>query len=331
MTLSMRLVALFIAGAAILAAATVGVVLWRPAIKSVVVLGVGPATERVVEGLRAGLAERGWVEDRTIRFVVPDTPTSIEALRAEARDRIGRDTSLVVTLSTQAALAARDVADPLGIPLLLSPASDPVAVGLVSGTIHPGQSVTGIAFAAQEARRLELLSRLAPAAHRVWVPFDAADPSPAAVVAGLRPVADKLGLTLVTANIRDFVQLRAALDALPRDIDAVFVPPDVRISGNTRAVAAAAAAAPRHLPVTVPQRDGVAQGALFSYGFDAHALGLQAARLADLILTGTPAADLPIETPDMQLAINLTTADLLGTTVPDDLLRHALVVGRAGE
>lgn len=325
----MRIAATFIITAGIIATVG-GVAVFRHAnVKDVLVLGSSPATARIVEGLRAGLSERGWAEGKTIRYDILALPTPFPEMEQEIRTHLTRHTDLVVALTTRSALATHPALTPLGVPLLLSPASDPVAVGLVSGNIHPGQSITGIAFAAQEARRLETLARLVPHARRIWVPFDHSDPSPTAVVKDLERTAAKLGLTLVRTDVRDLNQLRAALDALPRDIDAIFIPPDVRLSSHIRAVTTVATA--RHLPLTTPQRDGVEQGALFSYGFDLYTLGQQSARLADQILGGTPAADLPIETPDMQLAINLTAADLLGLPVPDDLLRHAIIIGRTGE
>lgn len=300
-----------------------------PTIRNVVVLSHAPVSERAFDGLRQGLAERGWREDEAIRFLKPIPQPNADLLQAQAREIIDHGTALVVAMSTPAAIAARDVAAARGVPLLLSPASDPVAAGLVSSVTHPGQPVTGIAFAMQEPRRIEMLQRLAPKVRRVWVPYDSTDPSPVATLPRLRAAADKLGLTLVPADIRSAAQLRAALDPLPRDIDAIFVPPDAMLATNTRAIAAAAAA--RGLPLTVPHREGVALGALFSYGFDLYALGRQAARLADQILSGTPAADLPIETADMDLTINLAVADRLALDIPEDMLRHATIVGQAGE
>jgi putative ABC transport system substrate-binding protein len=145
----------------------------------------------------------------------------------------------------------------------------------------------------------------------------------------LRDAAAKLGLTLVEADVRGQTALRAALDTLPVDVNAIFVPPDSALASNLRPILSIAAR--RGIPVSVPHRDGVAQGALFSYGFDLYAAGKQAARLADRILSGTPAADLPIEFAEMEVTLNLATADRLGLHIPDDILRHANIVGRPGE
>lgn len=298
-------------------------------IRTVVVLNHAPSGERAFEGLRQGLAALGWRDEEAIRFVKPPVQPDAALLRAQAWELIDSRTALAVALSTPAAMAAREVAAVHGVPLLLAPVSDPVATGLVSGTVHPGQQVTGVGFAAQEPRRMEILKRLAPGVRRIWVPHDSTDPSPTATLARLQATAAKLDVTLVPADIRSPAQLHAVLDSLPRDIDAIFVPPDAMLASNVRAIAAAGAS--RGLPVTVPHRDGVALGALFSYGFDLNALGRQAARLADQILSGTPAEDLPIETADMSMTINLAVADRLNLVVPEDLLRHADIVGQAGE
>lgn len=329
MTRAKRIAGLFFATVCALALGAAVIVATHPRPKTVLIIGGHPANSKVADGLRMGLAERGWTEGENIRFVTAPPAFSSETLADEARNTIDRNTDLVVTLTTQAALATRDIAKPLGIPLLMIPASDPVAVGLVSGNIHPGQNITGITFAAQEARRLEYLARIAPTARRIWIPFDPSDPSPTAIVARLRPVAEKLGLTVLTQDVHNIRDLLKGLESLPRDVDAIFIPPDIRLSGNVRAIANAALA--RRLPITTPHLNGVEQGALFSYGFDIDTLGKQGARLADLILRGTPAADLPIEIAEMKLSVNLTVADLLGITIPDDLLRHAVIVGQAGE
>lgn len=315
--------------AATLSAVLYGSLFRHGNLKTVLVLSNATVTERIFDGLRDGLLELGWRENVSIRFITPAPQASPALLRAQARDLIDQDIALVVTLSTPAALAAREAAATFDIPLLMAPASDPVSAGLISSTSHPGQSVTGIAFALQEARRLEMLTRLLPTARHIWVPYNSSDPSPTATVARLRETAAKLGLTLITTDIRSVLELRAALNAPPRSIDAVFLPPDALLASQTRTIVAAASA--RGLPVTVPHREGVALGALFSYGFDLYALGKQAARLADQILSGTSAADLPIETADMNLSINVTMADRFGITIPEDMLRHAMIIGQPGE
>lgn len=324
-----RFIFAFVLLALVMGGGLIAAVWHAPTPRTILVLNNAAVAEPALDGLRDGLTALGWREGRDIRFLHPGPQPSTTRLRAQARELIDGDTALVVTLSTPAALAAREETERNGLPLLMAPAADPVAVGLVSGLSHPGQQITGVAFGLQEARRLEYLTRIVPAARRVWVPFDHADSSPQAAFQRLREAAAKLGLTLVEADVRGQAALRAALDTLPMDVDAIFVPPDAALASNLRPILSIAAI--RNLPVSVPHRDGVAQGALFSYGFDLYAAGKQAARLADRILSGTPAADLPIEFAEMEVTLNLAAADRLGLRIPDDILRHANIVGRPGE
>ncbi|MBX9633845.1 MAG: ABC transporter substrate-binding protein [Magnetospirillum sp.] len=296
--------------------------------KVVIVVNHAAVADKAFVGLRQGLIQRGWRENETIRFVYDGPEPSPTNLRAQARNHMDRGADLVVSLSTPAALAAREAAEAAGIPLLLSPASDPIASGLVSSLTHPGQAVTGVTFALQEPRRLEWLKRLMPEIRVVWIPYNHADPSPTATLARLQQAASKLNITIETADVRSIGELSNALDSIPPTVDAIFIPADALLASQMDRILATGWA--RKLPVTSPHQDGVAQGALFSYGFDLNVLGLQAARLADQILRGTPANDLPIEAAEMELSINLTSAERLGLTISDDVLRHARILGRPG-
>jgi putative ABC transport system substrate-binding protein len=57
-------------------------------------------------------------------------------------------------------------------------------------------------------------------------------------------------------------------------------------------------------------------------------MGKQAAGLADQILKGTKPGDLPVETAEYFLIINLQTAQAIGLDVSDEILRQADTVIR---
>lgn len=293
--------------------------------QTVAVLNHAAVAEPALAGFKQGMAALGWEEGRDIVYLYRGPEASPAALRAQAKDYVDAGADLVLTLSTPATQAAVDVTVPAGVPLLMAPSSDPVGSGLVKSVSDPGRPVTGVSFALQEPRRLEWLSRLVPGLTTVWVPYDFADPSPKLAVRRIQPVADALGIRLITADIRSATELRTALTAIPEGVQAVFVPPDARVASALAELLDAAFA--RGLVVTTPHRAGVEKGALFSYGFDLTAVGVQAARLGDQILKGVPASNLPIESADFSLSLNLDSAARLGVTVPDDVLRHARLYG----
>jgi len=74
-------------------------------------------------------------------------------------------------------------------------------------------------------------------------------------------------------------------------------------------------------------REDVQAGGLISYGASAPDLFRRAAEYVDKILRGARPADIPVEQPTkFDLAINLTTAKVLGLTIPPTLLALATEV-----
>jgi putative tryptophan/tyrosine transport system substrate-binding protein len=69
-------------------------------------------------------------------------------------------------------------------------------------------------------------------------------------------------------------------------------------------------------------------GAVVTYAGSFPAMGRQAARLADQILKGIKPGDLPVETAEYFLHINLQTATAMGLDIPDTILRQADTVIR---
>ena len=79
----------------------------------------------------------------------------------------------------------------------------------------------------------------------------------------------------------------------------------------------------RKIPVISAGHVDYDDGIVMSYGPLDDRTGLQAARLAHGILRGTPPRDLPVETSEFFLGINLKAAKTIGVKIPDDILRQA--------
>jgi putative ABC transport system substrate-binding protein len=65
-----------------------------------------------------------------------------------------------------------------------------------------------------------------------------------------------------------------------------------------------------------------------SLGHDNIPLGRQAAGLADQILSGIKPANLPVESAELFLSVNLNTANTIGLDIPDEILDAADIVAR---
>jgi putative ABC transport system substrate-binding protein len=154
------------------------------------------------------------------------------------------------------------------------------------------------------------------------------DTSPRLSVDRIKPIAEELGIRLDLRHVRSAPELGAMLKALPADADAIFIPTDALVASNLPLILLAAME--RGIPVSAVENNSVRKGALMTYGFDLRALGHQGARIAAQVLAGTPAGDLPIETAEFRLSINLDTAQRLRIAIADSILRQADVLRDSG-
>jgi putative tryptophan/tyrosine transport system substrate-binding protein len=267
-------------------------------------------------GLRDGLVELGYREDKHFTIGVRFTEGRPDDLPAAARDLVRLGVDIIVTgESTTAAKAAQMVTNRIPI-VFIGSGDDPVAVGLVKSIARPGANITGIADLDVELapKRMEIFRELVPTLKRVLLPYNATNPDVAAHVAAHRGAARRLELTLVERPLRSEEEARKALTGLRKgEADGVmslrFL--SLNISGFILE------GAPRAMiPTMFHVPYFVERGGLASYSAGAYPLGLQAARLVDKIIKGAKAGEVPVEQPwKFELVVNLKAAKALGLTI----------------
>jgi putative ABC transport system substrate-binding protein len=278
-----------------------------------------------VEGFKEGLKELGYTEGKHIAYHVRNAKLDRELLRQFAREFVQQKMDLIFTATYLGASMAKDATAAAGIPVVFGPAGDPVETGLVQSIAASGNNLTGVSTLSLEltAKRLEMLTRLAPKARRVAIVFNPEDRFSQEVVKQTVRAAEKLRLTLVECHGRTATEMGRNLESLlPGRADAVFAIPDVLVNNQVESLSAIARS--RRIPYIVHIRTLAERGALASYGINTYQIGRQAARLADKILNGTRPAEIPIETPrKLELVINVRVANEIGMTVPYEVLREA--------
>jgi len=287
------------------------------------VLQPGSPPEPLMEAVKDGLRELGYVEGVNIAFVIRWAEGRTDKLDDGAREIVRASVDVVTTLSTPAALAARRATS--SIPIVFTGVGDPVGTGLVQSLAHPGGNATGYATLAPElsAKRLELLHQLVPSMTRFAMLWNDTNPSMKTGARHAEEASTTMGLAVQSLGVHDLVDFDPSFAAIRGGSSTALLTladPFTRIN-RQRIIDFAARS---RLPAIYETREFVEAGGLISYGPNLAAIQRRSATYIDKILKGAKPDDLPVEQPTaLELIINMKTANALGLKVPDSILARA--------
>jgi putative ABC transport system substrate-binding protein len=273
------------------------------------------------QGLKQG---GGYVEDENIAVEYRWGENRPDRLPVLAAELVRRRVNVIAVISAPASLAAAKAT--ATIPTVFMVPEDPVRLGLVTSLSRPGGNRTGVNFFSVElaAKRLDLLRTLVPAAARVAVLLNPAEPTIA--TANLREVeaaASAVGLQIRVLNASTSAEIDAAFATFASERpDALFIS-----SGpffTNRRVQLAHLATRHGIPAIGGSRPYTEVGGLMSYGTSQTDTHRQAGVYVARILKGEKPADLPVvQSTKFEFVINGQTARTLGLTIPETLLATA--------
>ena len=273
---------------------------------------------------RQGLKASGYVEGENVAIIYRWAENEIGRLPELATDLVGRKVNVIATVGNEVALIAKKTTQ--STPIVFVVSQDPVSLGLVASLARPGSNITGINFFSGElvGKQLGLLRELVPAASRIAVIVNPANPSTAEKtvkdVAAASPVTGIHTKTFAASTGGD---IDAAFSTLVSErYDALLLASDPLFSG--RRVQLVSLATRHAMPAIYPQRDFAEVGGLISYGSSITDAWRQSGAYVGRILAGAKPADLPVlQSNKLELVINAQTARIFGLAVPAGLLARA--------
>jgi len=276
-----------------------------------------------IPAFRQGLRELGYVEGKNVALEIRSADGTGERLPGLAAELVGLKVDVILAASNPAIAAAQKATT--SIPIVMTTATDPVAVDFVASLSRPGGNITGLTVQTPDVagKRLQLLKEVVPNLSRVAVLWDPGYLGGRLQVNEAQAAARTLGVQLQLVEVRSPGQLDGAFAAMASDgAGAVFIAgSDMPFAHRGRI---AELAAKRRLPTTCPLREWVEAGCLIGYGTSVSEQWRRAAYFVDRIRKGTKPADLPVEQPTkFELVINLKAAKALGLTIPPSLLLRA--------
>ncbi|MBT3391021.1 MAG: ABC transporter substrate-binding protein [Chloroflexi bacterium] len=277
-----------------------------------------------VEGFRDEMTALGYIEGENVTYFFADEPTKGDDLDAALESMVEAEVDLIFTAGTPTGVAAHRITKGTNIPVVFGVIANPIDAGVMDDLTMPGGNMTGVQLSQNQARRLELLLEIAPDIQRVFFPYNPDDAAPISAMAQIFELAPGLGIEVVEGFAQNDDEVTTLLNNLPEDIDAIFMLPDSTI--NARVDDLVAIAIERKLPVSGPSMVQVEEGVLMAYGTIHYEVGTQAASIANQILKGADPGELPVQTAEYYLGINIQTAEAIGVEIPASLVQAAEVI-----
>ena len=278
-----------------------------------------------LEGFKTGMAKKGYVEEKDIKYVSYGYIEGNKNIDSKTKKVLSDEIDIILAMGNSSAAWADKATVGTGITVLFCMInSDPVGEGFVQSLGHPGGNVTGIRVADSIPKALEWLKTIIPGLKRVYLPYDPDDEVSVLALAELDETAVKLGIKLLLHKISSVEEVLTAIENMPEDVDAIFRIPSPSLDPRNSELSRAAIA--RELPMG--SAVSLDEAVLATFSPDSFQAGMQAARLAHQIIEGAKPGDLPIETSEVLLIINIKTAEKLGIQIPDAVLMNAYKIIR---
>lgn len=290
-----------------------------------VLMGFGEsrASQSLVTGFRAELANLGWEEGRNLQIEGRWGSGDAERIRVLAKELVGLRPDAILAQTTPVATAlARETST---IPIVFVTVSDPIGSGLAASLKRPGGNITGFTFVESEmgGKWVELLKEIAPHTVRVSLLFNPSTAPPLTFyMPSIQTAASTFSVQASAAPVdaKDEIEHVIAAQA-GNPGSSLIVMPDAFNAANRELIIALTA----HYGVPAIYGNNFAEaGGLIYYGPDFAESFRLAAGYISRILKGAKPGELPIQLPTkFELTINLKTAKALGLDVPLSLLQRA--------
>jgi ABC-type uncharacterized transport system substrate-binding protein len=295
----------------------------RKALAVVLFPGDSENDERVAQPFFDEMQRLGWTEGASITY---------ERLSGRgARDyvenlaKIAADLEPRLIFATTGTLALAAVKATESIPVLFMTAADPVAIKLVASLAKPGRNATGTYQFRRDSvvKSLQIVREAFPHQKRVGAVFDRRGADFERQRRTYHDAARHVGLEFAAVDFTNFEAIPKIFANYRREgLRTVVMTPSFTLVANR--IEAGKFAVRNNLALIGYRADWAEAGALLTYGADSTESLKRSAALANRILKGSPAAEIPVEAvTKLELVINLATAKALGVTIPRALLARA--------
>ena len=191
---------------------------------------------------------------------------------------------------------------------------------------EPGGNVSGTSDMNPIKEQVDLLLKIKPDAKVIGTIYSSSEVNSEVQIKAMKEYAESKGLTVKVATISTVNDIQQAAQSLIGSVDAFYEPTDNVVASAMPTLIDITNAA--KVPVICGEPNMLKAGGLATYGIDYYKLGVQTGYMAADVLNGKARTEtLPVElAKELKVSVNKKAADLLGITIPADVLKDAEVV-----
>ncbi|HEL2057419.1 TPA: ABC transporter substrate-binding protein [Streptococcus suis] len=259
------------------------------------------------EGFLEALAEAGYVEGENLTVDYQNSQGDQANLQTMVEQLAGEN-NVNFAIATPAAQALMNVDSET--PSVFTAVTDPVEAGLVNSMEVPGGNMTGSVDATDVEDQIDLLLKVVPEAKTVGIFYNSSEVNSEVQAETAKKALEAAGVSVVIKTVTSTNDVQQVMTSLAGQVDAIYLPTDNTVASTASTIGEIL----KEAKVPAMGSDAaVLDAALFTYGVDYHAIGVQAGELAVQILEGDDPAELAVETPETAaIAVNEEMASAVG-------------------
>jgi len=286
-----------------------------------------PALIETRDGALAALAARGFVVGENLEVDYQNANGNMPTQQQIAKKFVGDNPDVIMPITTptsQAVISATDT-----IPIVFATVTDPVKAKLITQYIQPGGNVTGVSDAAPLVQQLDLMETLVPGLKKIGFIYNPGLDNALATLGWLKDLAGPRGIEIVESPAPTTNEVGIATRKLVGKVDAIYVPNDTTVVAALEAIVKVGQDV--DLPIFAGETGAVVRGAVASVGLDYTAVGEIAGNMVADILEGKNPGEIDAVIAyevlsKFKIVINKGSAEKMGVTIPDGLLKIATEV-----
>ncbi len=281
-----------------------------------------PALDITAQGIKDGLAKRGYVAGENLDFRVESAQANVALATQISTKFVSNGADVTVGLGTPSAQSLVKPAREGKTKMVFSSITAPIEAGLVSKLEGSNSNVTGMSNYVEVEPQLEMFRQFVPELKKIGFIYNAAEANSIVQLKDTQEAAKKLGMEVVEQAVTRTGDVPQAAARLAARTDAIY------IYGDNTALAALGsivnAANKAGIPVFVADTDAVPVGALAALGPNQYDLGLDTAEMIARVLDGEDINTIPVGFPGkMELHINTDAAKILNMELSEELRAKA--------